>query len=279
MPFNDLPKEIQSHLKQLATEIQHSPEQNLLEKLSSVWEQKEKLFVQQAEMIEMEAVQELAKDDPRAVLLLTFSGSLVSLGPGEENRWAEYSSIHLRTDVPKIIADDAVTLRTDPRVQHPLELSAGRLKQTSAIYLIYVCKEHVPFKEQEKRVREATIYLTNGFMKLNRSLQVEDVPEQFTMKSMARYIAKKNNITGIFAKKILEDFFLLAETGMLLGEKVPLGRIGRLYVKQRDPQKARIVRHPGTGEEITVKAKPSSSVPKISFSKFIKEKAQEVSSD
>ena len=60
---------------------------------------------------------------------------------------------------------------------------------------------------------------------------------------------------------------------MLLGETVPLGKIGRLSLKRKDAQKARIVRHPETGDEITVKSKPAMYVPKISFSKHLKDKA------
>ena len=279
MPFSELPDPIQNHLRRLSEDLPSTPEGDVLELLSDIWKKKEDLYVKQAEMIEMERVEEIQKDDPRGLILLTYSGSLVSIGPGKDSRWAEYSSIHLRTDVPKIIVDESIALAANPKVKMPLEFTGGKLKHTSAIFLIYVCKEGVPEKEQEKRIREATVYLTNGFMKINRSLQLTEVPEQFTMKSMARYIGKKNNITGIFAKKILEDFFILAETGMLLGEKVPLGRIGRLYVKKREPQKARVVRHPGTGEEITVKAKPATAIPKISFSTYMKDRSTQIASE
>ena len=279
MAFNELPEPIKNHLKTLAEELPDSLGSDILETLSDIWEKKEELYVKQAEMIGMERVGTVSNDDQRGLILLTYSGSLVSIGPGDDKRWAEYSSIHLRTDVPKIIVEEDIQLVSDPSEKKPLELTGRKLKKTSAVYMIYVCKPEVPLKEQDKRIREATVYLTNGFMKINRSLQLEDVPEQFTMKSMARYIGKKNNITGIFAKKILEDFFLLAETGMLLGEKVPLGRIGRLYVKKREPQKARVVRHPSTGEEITVKAKPSTAVPKISFSRYMKERSSQIATD
>lgn len=276
MSFSELPVQIQTHLRKLSEDLPVLPQDDVLELLGDIWEKKENLYIKQAEMIEMENVNEVSKDDPRGLLLLTYSGSLISIGPGSQTRWAEYSSIHLRTDVPKIIVDDSISLVSDPKVNMPLEFTGGKLKHTSAVFKIYVCKEGVPEKEQDKRIREATVYLTNGFMKINRSLQLAEVPEQFTMKSMARYIGKKNNITGIFAKKILEDFFILAETGMLLGEKVPLGRIGRLYVKKREPQKARVVRHPGTGEEITVNAKPATAVPKISFSSYMKERSSQI---
>jgi nucleoid DNA-binding protein len=63
---------------------------------------------------------------------------------------------------------------------------------------------------------------------------------------------------------------------MLLGDTVSLGRLGRVSVKVRDAQKARVVKHPSTGEEMVVDAKPSRGVPKISFSAYIKERAEGV---
>ena len=95
-------------------------------------------------------------------------------------------------------------------------------------------------------------------MKFNRTLQIDksNVPDQFTMKSMTRYLAKKHNLTGQQAKLLLDDFMTLIETGMLLGESVPVGRIGRFSIKTRGVQKARVVKHPGTGEEMTIDAKP-----------------------
>ena len=60
---------------------------------------------------------------------------------------------------------------------------------------------------------------------------------------------------------------------MLLGERVPFGRLGRMHLKLRPAQKARVGRNPSTGGEITIKAKPEMLVPKMSFSKYIKEKS------
>ena len=63
---------------------------------------------------------------------------------------------------------------------------------------------------------------------------------------------------------------------MLIGERIPFGRIGKLFIKKRAAQKARVSNNPATGEEILIPAKPEMFVPKISFSKMIKEKAKDV---
>jgi nucleoid DNA-binding protein len=83
-------------------------------------------------------------------------------------------------------------------------------------------------------------------------------------------------MTGVEAKQLVDDFLTLIETGMLLGETVPLGKIGKLSIKTRNAQKARVVKHPTSGEEITIEAKPAMGVPKISFSTTIKNRATEI---
>jgi len=153
--------------------------------------------------------------------------------------------------------------------------SGGAVKSTSALFKISVCSEDVDLGEQEKRVREAMIFLTNGFVKLNRqSLPLDkNAPDQFNMKSMINYVASKNNVTQKQAKNILHDYLALVETGMLLNERVSLGRIGNLSLKLREAQKPRVIINPHTGEEITIEAKPKMYVPKIRFSRYLKERA------
>jgi len=281
MQFNELPESIKRHMNSLIESSDLPNSETFRDLLAETWEKKCTLFEQQVKFLKMKSVDLIEEGDPRGAIILTYSGSIVGIGPKEEYREVEYASIHLRTDVPKTIAIDAAELEGDIRKGRPVVFSKGKLKKTSAAYKIAVCGESVPIEKQKERVREGMVFLTNGFMKINRSIHIDktNIPDQFTAKSMARYIAKKYNITGTLAKKIIDDYLLLIETGMLLGETVPLGRIGRLSLKRKAAQKARIIRHPETGEEITIKAKPPMSVPKISFSSYIKEKAAEADDD
>jgi len=281
MTFNDLPGQIQLHMKTLigSSELPDTTEfKNLL---ADTWNRKCSLFEQQAKILEMEIITTMEEKDPRGVIVLTYSGSIVSINPKEETREVEYASIHLRSDVPKTVSILATNIEGNVEIGKAIEFSQGQLRKTSPAFMIAVCKKSISLEKQKERIREGTIYLTNGFMKINRSIHIDktNIPDQFTGKSMSRYIAKKHNITGTLAKKILDDYALLIETGMMLGENIPLGRIGRLSLKRKDAQKARIIRHPETGEELTVKAKPAISVPKISFSKYIKEKAATINEE
>ncbi|MFC1504829.1 HU family DNA-binding protein, partial [Spirochaetota bacterium] len=213
-------------------------------------------------------------------LLLTYSGSIVSIGTMTDNeRWAEYASIELRADVPNIIKKEGSAVASDIKIGQVVEFKNGPIKKSSHIYKIAVCDEKVSIENQEKRIKEATIFLTNGFIQINRTIinQDEDFPEQFNMKAMVNFIAQKNNMKKKAAKQVLQDFLYLVEAGILLKSKVSMGRLGKLYAKKRDVQKARVGINPSTGEKITIKAKPKMYVPKMAFSRHIKKKTATVS--
>lgn len=281
MIFNDLPDQIKLHMISLIASSDLPDTADFKNLLADTWNRKCSLFEQQAKILEMDIINTMEEKDLRGIIVLTYSGSIVSINPKEETREVEYASIHLRSDVPKTVSILATNIAGPVKTGKAVEFTSGNLKKTSAAYMIAVCKKNVSIEKQKERIREGTIYLTNGFMKINRSIHIDktNIPDQFTGKSMSRYIAKKHDITGTLAKRIIDDYILLIETGMMLGENIPLGRIGRLSLKRKDAQKARIIRHPETGEQLTVKAKPATSVPKISFSKYIKEKAATINED
>ncbi|RKX95574.1 MAG: hypothetical protein DRP84_03845 [Spirochaetes bacterium] len=281
MKFNELPEQIKRHMNRLIESSGIQNTEKFKNLMAETWDKKCQLFEQQTKSLKMISTDSIPRGDSRGAIVLTYSGSIVGIGPKEKYREVEYASIHLRSDVPKTINIDEAELDGGIKIGEPIIFSRGKLKKTSPAYKIAVCEKSIPLDQQKDIIREGMIFITNGFMKINRSLHIDktNIPDQFTVKSMARYIAKKYNITGTLAKKIIDDYLLLIETGILLGETVPLGRIGRISLKRKGAQRARIVKHPETGEEIIIKAKPPRSVPKISFSSYLKEKAAEINED
>jgi nucleoid DNA-binding protein len=274
--FNALPESIKQHLKSIteSSGLPDTPES--LAKITDNWFEKKSMFEAQINSLDMIETDSFTKDDKRGALMLTHSGSLISLGPlRNDTRWVEYSSIKLRSDVPDILIKDDAKIAADTGIDKILEFADGPLKSTSLLLKIAVCKEDVGIEDQDMRIREATVFLTNGFIKINRSISVHEGPgiAQFTTKSIVSHVAAKNGITQVRAKKIIDDYIYIIESGLLLNERVPLGRIGRLLLKLRPAQKARVGRNPKTGEEVTIKAKPEKPVPKMAFSKYIKEKS------
>ena len=98
-------------------------------------------------------------------------------------------------------------------------------------------------------------------------------PEKFTTQTIVNYISEKHEIPKAKAKEMIEDVFDVISAGVMKGERVPVGKFGKVYVKVRPATKARMGRNPLTGEEIKIAAKKATKVPKFSFGKAYKEAA------
>ena len=99
-------------------------------------------------------------------------------------------------------------------------------------------------------------------------------PEKYTVATIIDYLSKKHEIPKTQTKEIVESLFDVINAGVMQGERVPIGKIGNLYVRTKPRQKARKGRNPQTGEEIQIAAKPASKVPKFNFSRTFKESAR-----
>jgi DNA-binding protein HU-beta len=98
-------------------------------------------------------------------------------------------------------------------------------------------------------------------------------PAKFTAQTMLQYVSEKHDIPRTKAKEILEDVFDVIHAGVVKGERVPVGKFGKLYIKLKPATKARLGRNPITGEEIMIAAKKATKVPKFTFSKSYKDLA------
>jgi nucleoid DNA-binding protein len=274
-----LSETVRSHLQRITRSSGLPDTEESFRRMAEVWLEKKRMFEAQIRALGMAEVDSFAKDDPRGTLLLSYSGSLISLGTlTAAGRRMEYASISLRADVPDLVITDGNGLAEDVHVDGEATFTAGKVRSTSSLLKIAVCATDVSPEEQDKRIREATIFLTNGFLKINRTVLSAgvDLPDQFTSQAIMAYLARKNGLTQKQARQITTDYLTMIESGVLLGERVPLGKIGRLFLKKRAPRKARVVVNPATGKEITVAARPEEAVPKISFSRSLKERARRV---
>ncbi len=277
--YDALPDQIRSQLDGLLAEAGKAGDAEARDRLATLWAEKFRLFTGQTAALGMDLVDELAADDGRAAIFLTYSGSLISLGPRRgKDRWLEYASIKLRIDVPELVRGDRANLSGPALLDSPATFEGTSLKRSSALYRIAVCPADISPDEQERRVREATVYLTNGFIKLNRTLSLQGVDDvdQFTAKAIINYVARKNGVTQSAARGIIDDFLSMIETGMLLGERVSVGKLGSASLRHQAARKARIVKNLKTGDDLLVPAKPASMAPKFNFSQSVKEKASNV---
>ncbi len=270
---------IRSHLRAVIRASGLPDTEESFQEMARVWLQKKDMFERQIRALDMRALDLFSVDDPRGVLLLTWSGSLLSLGPvraGSTGRRTEYASIELRTDVPHLAVSDTGELQSHLVLGEPAKLRTGPVASTSALLLIAACDPAGPAEEQEKRIREATIFLTNGFVRINRTVSRDHgFPEQLTMKSIVTYLSRKNELSQKQTRQLILDYLTMIESGLLLGLRVPLGKMGRLFLRKRPARKARIAVNPATGEKITLKARPEEQAPKMAFSRLLKERARQ----
>ncbi len=96
-------------------------------------------------------------------------------------------------------------------------------------------------------------------------------PEKYTESQMIQYIAEKHELSKSKSKEILNDLFDVIANGVLKSERVPVGKLGKVYFSVKPARKAHVGRNPATGEEIKIPAKRATKVPKFSFSKTFKE--------
>ncbi len=247
------------------------------ERMAAVWMDKKQMFDQQTRALAMREVESLSASDPCGALVLTYSGSLISIDPLlAGTRRIEYASIPLRADVPGLAIAEHAQLEHDLRADAEAVFVDGPVKSTSRVLTISVCGPEVPAAEQQERIRQATIFLTNGFLKINRTIvpPAAGTPEQFTQRSIAAYLAKRSGLTQKQTLSLLKDYHAVVESGMLLGARVPLGRLGRLFLRRRPARKARIGVNPATGEKHTIGAQPESMVARMRFSDSLKDRVR-----
>lgn len=169
--LEQVPEKIQDHLKQITktSGLEYSDES--IELIAQAWLEKKRQFEEETQKADMEDIDELLKDDERGALMMTYSGSLLTIGPLlEEGRHVEYVSIGLRKDVPDSSEKDASVLAEDINVDGEAVFDVGPISKSSPIFKIAVFKEELEAEEEEEKLSEATQILTEGFVDVNKTI-------------------------------------------------------------------------------------------------------------
>ena len=171
--FEQIPDAIKNHIREVTKTSGLPDTEESLERIAGTWLEKRELFREQLRLLHMNEVGSVDSEAGKAVLMLTYSGSLVSLGvPAKDSssetyrRWAEYASIGLRMDVPDIAQKGNAVVSGDISLDQGVAFADGPIKKSSPLLIIATCGDDVSPVEQDNRVREATIFLTNGFVKI-----------------------------------------------------------------------------------------------------------------
>ncbi len=169
--FESLNQEIQEHLKQLAKSSKLPDSEETLESLAGAWIEKKTLFEDKARESKLAELAFFGKEEGRGALILTYSGSLLTLGPLiDGTRRCEYNSIGIRTDVPPTAVEDSSVLATDIEVDEVVAFEKGPIKSSSQIYAIAVAQEALDPKEEEAMLTQLGQDLTEDFVEVNKTI-------------------------------------------------------------------------------------------------------------
>ena len=202
-----------------------------MERVEESWENKEELFTGQAENLKLEEVQDLEPEENRAFLALTFSGSLLAYYADEgEGCRLEYSSIKIREDVPEMIVERSVSIVSGAARGKSAEFESRMLKKTSPLYRIAAAPGDLDPDKQNKRISEAMIFLSNGFVKINKTYLtgVEgEGPDHFTKKTMVSFLSRKHDMTQKDVRSFLDDYEAYDRDRYTYGRKGAPGAAGK----------------------------------------------------
>ena len=173
--LHDIPETIISHLKDVSATFGLSNDEETMEKLTESWLEKKEAFEDKTVEMGMDEVGSYDHDDDRAALLLTFSGSLISVGPLQGgSRNVEYTSIGLRQDVPDSLSIERTNIVKDVEVGKSVEFDNSPLKNTSPIFKIVVCPESLSVNEQEDMLKETATVIVDSFVGMNKDLFADE---------------------------------------------------------------------------------------------------------
>ncbi len=173
--FDQIPAHIQEHVRELTKSADLGDDEEYLELISEAWLEKKRIFEEQIESNQMEEIESFEQGDDRSVLALTYSGSLINIGPKVEgDRQLEYTSVGLRADVPDAVTEPSTDLAGDVTLDQPVNFSHGRVKSTSAIFKIAVLAEEMEPEEQLVKMGEVTQILVDEFVDANKTIIFDD---------------------------------------------------------------------------------------------------------
>lgn len=170
--FEQIPTELQNHLKGLVKSIKVAEGEDALEKLAQAWLEKKSVFEEKIQEMNMQEVDYLAADDKQGALALTYSGSLINIGPLVDGlRHVKYSSIGLRTNTPETAESNKARLTSDLSLNNIISFAGGPVKSTSQLFKIAVCKDDDLSPEEElQTIFDAGTMIEEEFIEVNKNV-------------------------------------------------------------------------------------------------------------
>lgn len=176
--LEQIPENIRGHIKDITRSSGLPDSEESIEKIAEGWLEKKNALENKSSDMNMEEVEYLEKDDEGGALVLTYSGSLVTIGPlNEGSRKVEYASIGLRYDVPDLLSKDDCILGSDVMIGEEIVFDKGPIKKTSPIFKILVVKDELSIEEEEEHIKEAATLIMDDFIEVNKTMMLEEDEE------------------------------------------------------------------------------------------------------
>ncbi len=173
--LDQVPADIQSHIRQITKTSGLPDTEEAVDMIAQGWLEKKHRFEKITARMELEEIETLEKADERGCLVMTYSGSLLAIGPLRDNgRMAQYASIGLRKDVPENAVNIGSELGADVVSGAPVKFTRGPIASSSPAFKIAVTSEELNLDEQENLITKATKALTKEFVEVNRELEVDE---------------------------------------------------------------------------------------------------------
>jgi hypothetical protein len=172
--LDQIPENIRPHIREITRSSGLPEGDESVERIAQGWLEKKSHFEEQIGKFNMEELQRIEDDDQRGFLVMTYSGSLLTIGPiVEDTRNAEYTSIGLRSDVPESASNEESRLDGAVEVDEVATFAVGPIKASSPIFKIAVFSEQMDVDQQEEQLSTATQILTEEFVDVNKTLMLD----------------------------------------------------------------------------------------------------------
>ena len=172
--MEQVPESIRDHLRDITRSSGMPAGEESEELIAKGWLEKKSHFEEQIGRMHMEEIDHLAEDDERGFLAMTYSGSLLNVGPlVAGKRKADYTSIGLRQDVPASAEREGARLDGDVAVEEVVSFVEGPIKSSSPVFKIAVFEDPPEADEQERQLALVTEILTEEFVDVNKTLMLE----------------------------------------------------------------------------------------------------------
>jgi hypothetical protein len=169
--FDSLDAFIQDHVRQMVKPSGLPEGEDSLEALAESWLEKKRAFEEAVSGNGMEEVQFFTAEDEQGAIVMTYSGSLLNIGPLVDGaRRCEYAPIGLRKDVPESAVEESGLLEGDFETDSVAAFKKGPVRKTSPILKIARFTKKMTPEVEESKLADVTQALMDDFVEVNKTV-------------------------------------------------------------------------------------------------------------